>query len=197
MMPLFNLLRYVTAEEKMVFKVGIGQPKLTGASLKRLTAIIGFKDTQMDMSTRWLCLMWRSTSSEVSFTKGAGAFCPANGNQLSKTSCTDNISMTKRQKCLLTLPNELELIGPAISSVLVDFSADISVSVMVESSTEMEYGSRNRCIINCRADITSRKWWTSVNFLALLLNSCAPMISKMRSSVFTSFHVFQVTSKKG
>jgi len=96
----------------MVFKVGIGQPKLTGASLKRLTAIIGFKDTQMDMSTCWLCLMWRSTSSEVSFTKGAGAFCPANGNQLSKTSCTDNISMTKQQNFLLTLQNELELIGP-------------------------------------------------------------------------------------
>ncbi len=45
--------------------------------------------------------------------------------QLSKTNWTDNMSITNQQNFLLTFPNELELIGPAMLGELLSLMSFI------------------------------------------------------------------------
>jgi hypothetical protein len=76
---------------------------------------------------------------------------------LSKTNWTDNMSITKQQNFLLTFPNELELIGPAMLGALLSLMSFIRESVTQESLDETEYGSTMRSNMSPSATKTSRK----------------------------------------
>ncbi len=69
----------------------------------------------------------------------------------------------KQQNFLLNFPNELELIGLAMSGALLSLMSFIRKSVTQESLDETEYGSSMRSNMSPSAAKTSRKWLASVN----------------------------------
>jgi hypothetical protein len=117
--------------------------------------------------------------------------------QLLKTSCTDNMPMTKQQKNLFTRPNELELVGPAISGALLSLRSFIRESVTRESSDETEKGSSMSSNISPSAAKTSRKWLASVNvWEPSEWKECVPMTRRWFLSLHTLSQVVHIESKK-
>jgi hypothetical protein len=76
------------------------------------------------------------------------------------------MSITKHQNFLLTFPNELKLIVPAMSGALLSLMSFIRESVNQESLEETECGSSMRSSMSLSAAKTSWKWLASVNVLA-------------------------------
>ncbi len=86
---------------------------------------------------------------------------------MSKTNWTDNMSISKQQNFVLTFPNELELIGPAMLGALLSLISFIRELVNQESLDKTEYGSSMRSNMSPSAAKTSQKWLASMNVASL------------------------------